>query len=123
MRTGANGTRGGHGGGDCGVGGGPKELNKASLDSQRGEAVWLALGERRARALALFEQKDAGAIHAAGAGAEQHAAAETVGADSAATEGQTEAQAQAAASEAALEPVEAQEAARMELEQDEQPAS
>jgi len=77
MRTGANGTRGGHGGGGCGVGSGPKELNRASLDSQRGEADWLALGERRAHALAVFERKEFGAIEAAGAGEERYEVAET----------------------------------------------
>ena len=107
MRTGANGTRGGHGGGGCGVGSGPKELNKASLDSQRDEADWLALGERRARALAVFERKDLSAIEAAGAGEERYEVAETGVADSAASEGQMEGQAQAAAPAAAPEPAEA----------------
>ena len=65
----------------------------------------------------------ADAIGAADAGAAQHAAAETGGAESAAKQGQAKSQAQTTASAAALEPVEAQEAARMELEQDEQPAS
>eukprot|EP00966_Prymnesium_polylepis_P262250 6057785-Prymnesium_polylepis.1 len=101
MRTGANGTRGGHGGGGCGVGGGPMELNRASLDSQGSEADWLAPGERRARALPVFERKDpgGGAIEAAGAGEQQREMSETMAAESAASEGQADGQAQAVASE------------------------
>eukprot|EP00966_Prymnesium_polylepis_P335885 7391215-Prymnesium_polylepis.1 len=58
MRTGASDTRGGHGGGGCGVDGGQTELNTASLVSQREEGDWLALGERRAAAATVFEAKD-----------------------------------------------------------------
>ena len=75
------------------------------------------------RAHRVFERKDADAIDAADAGAAQHAAAETGGAESAAKQGQAKRQAQTTASAAGPEPVETQEAARMELEQDEQPAS
>ena len=99
---------GGCGGGGSGVGGARKELKKAPLVFQGGEADWLALGERRARALAVFEHEDLGAIEAAGAGEEQYEAAETGGADSAASMGQMEGQAQAAAPAAAPEPAEEQ---------------
>ena len=89
------------------VGGARQELKKASLVFQPGEADWLALGERRARALAVFERKDFGAVEAAGAGEERYEVAETGVADSAASEAQMEGQAQAAAPAAAPEPAEA----------------
>eukprot|EP00966_Prymnesium_polylepis_P092427 2139530-Prymnesium_polylepis.1 len=100
MRAGTSGGRGGHGRGGSGVGGARKGLQIAPLVCpwlQAGEADWLALGERRARALAVFERKDCGAIEAAGSGDEQRGAAKTGGADSAGREGRMEGQAQAAA--------------------------
>ena len=106
MRVGASGGCGGCGGGGSGVGGARKELKITPLVFQAGEADWLALGERRAHALAVFERKDLGAIEAAGAGEERCEAAETGGADSAASEGWMEGQAQAAAPAAAPEPAE-----------------
>ena len=66
-------------------------------------AEWLALGERRARALGVSEPRSAGAIGAAGAGAAMRAAAETGEAGRA---GQPVGQAQAAAQAVASEPVE-----------------
>ena len=78
-------------------------LKDSSVEEISPQAQWLALGARRARALATIEQKEAGAIDAAGASAGQRAAAEMGGADNA---GQPESQAQAATSTVALEPEE-----------------
>ena len=72
MRADTSGGRGGRDGGGDGDGGARQELKKISLVFQPGEADWLALGERRARALAVFERKDFGAVEAAGAGEERY---------------------------------------------------
>jgi hypothetical protein len=81
-------------------------MKGSSVEEISPQAQWLALGARRARALATIEQKEAGAIDAAGASAGQRAAAEMGGADNAGGQGQPESQAQAATSTVALEPEE-----------------
>ena len=69
MRAGASGGLNGFGGSGGGVGGTSKELVKARLvEGGMVSAMWLALSERRARALGASAPTDAGAIHTSHSG-------------------------------------------------------